>query len=116
MSELTEVIVQNPPAIIEEIVTDGDIVQVVNAVTEEIIDIISDNVIIRTLGIPSYYTHTQSTPSDIWIVNHNLGYRPGGIMVIDSSDREVIGSVNYININTLTISFVGGFSGTAYIS
>ncbi len=62
------------------------------------------------------FTFTQGVPSAFWTINHNLGYKPGGVLVLDSSNREVIGDINYTDNNNLTISFTGGFSGTAYLS
>lgn len=59
-------------------------------------------------GVVSY-RHVQSSPSAVWTVNHNLGYRPGGVYVEDSSHTPVAGRVHHIDANTLTISFfVGG--------
>lgn len=61
------------------------------------------------------YTHTQGVASAIWTVIHNLGYYPN-ITVVDSTDREVIGNVDYININTIQLTFSGSLSGKAYAS
>jgi hypothetical protein len=71
--------------------------------------------IVRELGWGSY-THTQSVASAIWTINHNLGYRPGGISVVDSAETQVIGDIEYVNDNILKITFNGGFSGKAYLS
>lgn len=51
------------------------------------------------------YRHVQSVAAEVWTVVHNLGYRPGGIYVEDSSHRAVSGRVTHIDANTLTISF-----------
>ena len=63
------------------------------------------------------YTHVQGTAASIWTVNHNLGYKPVGIMVIDSGDTQWLGQVTHINDNTFTIDFNGNsFGGKVYIS
>ncbi|GEM_PF-6125020 len=54
---------------------------------------------------PQAYRHVQSTPASLWTVNHNLGYRPGGIFVVDSTGAEQHGRVTHIDVNTLTIEF-----------
>lgn len=62
------------------------------------------------------YTHVQGVPASTWTIAHNLGYRPGGVLVFDSLDREVLGEVTHLDANTLTVTFTAGFSGTAYLS
>lgn len=68
-----------------------------------------------------FYRHAQGTPASVWTVEHNLGYRPGGIFVRDSGGDQHHGRVEHLSDNVLTVSFfVGGqpvaFSGEAYIS
>lgn len=63
------------------------------------------------------YTHIQTIASSTWTVNHGLGYNPGGIIVLDSAGTQWLGTVVYINDNTLTIDFNGSsFGGKVYIS
>lgn len=62
------------------------------------------------------YVHEQSVASDTWTINHGLGFIPN-ITVIDSAGTVVEGSYNYSEDgNTVTLSFVGSFSGKAYLS
>jgi hypothetical protein len=61
------------------------------------------------------YTHNQLVPATVWTVTHNLGYFPN-ITVVDSTNREVIGSTEYIDLNTIQLTFSGAFSGKAYAS
>ena len=68
------------------------------------------------LDQPIRYTHIQSAASDVWVVSHNLGVYPAGISVIDSGDSVVYGNVQYIDLNTLNISFSAAFGGQAYLS
>lgn len=67
-------------------------------------------------GNAAFYTHNQSEASDNWVVPHNLGFRPGGVLVVDSGGTEMEGVVSHIDINTLQISFVSSFGGHAYLS
>lgn len=62
------------------------------------------------------YEHTQAVPSTTWTVIHNLGYRPGGILVLDTLGRVSLGEVSYPDVNTVRISFSAAFSGSAFIS
>lgn len=71
-------------------------------------------------GIPGgelqAYTHIQSDPLTVWTINHNLGYRPGGVMVVDSGGNEVDGVITHISTSTLTVTFLAAFGGFAYLS
>lgn len=64
---------------------------------------------------PQSYVHTQAVPSATWTVVHNLGFPPN-VTVIDSSNRVVVGEVEYPDINTVVLTFSGGFAGKAYLS
>lgn len=61
------------------------------------------------------YIHTQTIPSDTWTVNHNLGKYPS-VTTTNENNEEVIGDVEYINLNTVVLKFNGGFSGKAYLN
>lgn len=64
-----------------------------------------------------HYQHSQGPAASIWTINHNLGYKPAGIKVFGSDQVEVIGGlVDYPSDDTLTLTFVSAFSGTAYLS
>jgi hypothetical protein len=62
-----------------------------------------------------YYRHVQDNPAAVWIVQHNLGYRPA-VFVEDSAGSVVIGDVLYVDANQLTISFDAAFGGYANLS
>lgn len=66
-------------------------------------------------GGGGFYTHNQATASAFWTINHNLGYRPA-VSVWDTANDQVVGEVDHINFNTLTIAFSTAISGTAYMS
>ncbi len=62
------------------------------------------------------YTHRQDVPSALWVINHNLGYAPAAVLVVDSAGNEVIGDVKLTNDTTsVEISFADPFSGRAYL-
>ena len=67
------------------------------------------------LPVSGNYTHTQSVSSATWTITHNLGYRPA-VSVVDSGGNHVVGDVNYVSVNALTISFSAPFGGSAYLS
>jgi len=61
------------------------------------------------------YVHIQSVPSAVWNVTHGLGFTPN-ITVVDTAGTVVEGSYNYPNSSTVVLTFVGAFSGRAYLS
>jgi hypothetical protein len=54
-------------------------------------------------------------PATVWTVVHNMNRRPS-ITVVDSSFAVVIGQMDYIDNNTVTITFSAPFSGKAYLN
>lgn len=62
------------------------------------------------------YVHTQATASVSWTINHNLGYYPGGVSVIDSAGSKVYGDVTFVSENQIVVNFSSAFGGKAYIS
>ena len=61
------------------------------------------------------YVHIQSVPSSVWNVTHGLGFTPN-ITVVDTAGTVVEGSYNYPNSSTVVLTFIGAFSGRAYLS
>jgi hypothetical protein len=61
-----------------------------------------------------YYPY--STVSAFWTITHNLGFYPAGVVVEDTAGTTVIGDVDYIDTNTLTITFSFPFAGVVYLS
>jgi hypothetical protein len=61
------------------------------------------------------YVHIQSVPSSVWNITHGLGFTPN-ITVVDTAGTVVEGSYNYPNSSTVILSFIGAFSGRAYLS
>lgn len=61
------------------------------------------------------HVHIQDTPNAEWIIRHQLPYFPN-LTVVDSAGTVVEGDVEYVDEQTIRLSFCGGFSGTAYLS
>lgn len=64
---------------------------------------------------PISYVHDQGMPSNTWTIQHNLGFYPN-VTVVDSSGTVVEGAPDYVDSNTLILTFSAGFSGLAYLS
>lgn len=60
------------------------------------------------------YVHTQGDPLKEWTITHNLNKVPN-VKVIDSTGNQVYGDVKVENMNIVTVSFGGAFSGIAYL-
>ena len=63
----------------------------------------------------SHFVYTQSTPEAIWEITHNLGKKPA-VTVVDSGDSVVVGEIEYLNLNSVRLTFAGAFSGKAYFN
>lgn len=66
-------------------------------------------------GSASTYTHTESLPNTVWIVQHNLDRYPS-VEVVDSAGSTVIGHTRYVDSNRIELTFVYPFSGKAYLN
>lgn len=62
-----------------------------------------------------HYEHVQGVANVTWYVEHNLGKYPS-VEIVSSSNKVVEGDVQYIDTNNLTITFIGAFSGKAYMN
>lgn len=67
------------------------------------------------LPVGGNYTHNQITSSSTWTITHNLGFFPA-VSVVDSGGNYVVGDVNYVSQNVVTVSFSSSFGGKAYLS
>jgi hypothetical protein len=70
---------------------------------------------IEEVRAKSKYVHTQASPSDSWVITHNLKFFPN-VSIVDSANTHVIGEVVYSTQNSLTVGFTSPFSGKAYLS
>ena len=67
------------------------------------------------LSADKHFTFTQSTATDTWNITHNLGKFPS-VSVVDSGNTIVYGNIDYIDNNSLTITFSAAFGGKAYMN
>lgn len=63
-------------------------------------------------GTSGSYVHTQSTPSNNWIINHNLGYNPI-VQVFNSGNMEIDCAIVHVTNNQVQIPLVSAISGYA---
>ena len=63
----------------------------------------------------SKYIHTQASAATVWNITHNLKFFPS-VTIVDSGENYVIGDVQYIDSNNLTLTFAHLFGGKAYLS
>jgi hypothetical protein len=68
-----------------------------------------------TLTRLSGFVFVQATPAATWTIIHNLARFPS-VEVVDSAGAIVEGDVTYVSSNEIILSFMGGFSGTAYLN
>jgi len=61
------------------------------------------------------YTFTQLSPSDSWVIAHNLGRYPS-VSVVDSGDSTVIPNVTYYDADHIIVAFGSPTSGKAYLN
>lgn len=62
-----------------------------------------------------HYEHTQSTPSAVWTITHNLGKKPA-VTVIDSGGNEWQTAVEHVSTNQCVVRFSAPFSGVAFLN
>lgn len=78
-------------------------------------DTVGGEVDITIAALPQAFVHTQGSPANPWVINHNLGFYPHAV-VIDSGGSQVEGDPSYPSANQMQIAFSGAFSGVAYLS
>lgn len=70
---------------------------------------------IDPIGGDKTFVYTQSVPSDIWEIEHNLNKFPS-VSVVNINNVTMYGEVIYIDKDNLQIEFSAGFSGKAYMN
>ena len=61
------------------------------------------------------HIHNQTVSASTWSVTHNLNKFPS-VSIVDATNAEVIGEVEHVNSNSLTIKFSAPFSGKAFLN
>ena len=92
---------------IEYLPSDAGKFVVVNSTSTavEFVDIVQDK----------NFVHDQGMPSLVWTIQHNLNKFPSACAV-DTAKSIVVGQIDYIDLNNLTITFNASFSGEAYLN
>jgi hypothetical protein len=85
----------------------------------EIVRILAQGYAVRgRTGAPgegSGYTHSQVSPSDTWVINHNLGYRPG-VAVFSSGGVLTLAEAIHMSANQTQILLNTPMAGSARLS
>ena len=71
--------------------------------------------VIGGISLDANFVYTQTSPSAVWTINHNLNKYPS-VTIVDSADNMVFGEVFYNSLNQVTLTFAGAFSGKAFIN
>ena len=61
------------------------------------------------------FVFTQAVAAITWTVTHNFNKFPS-VSIVDTNDQEVFAQVDYIDVNSLTITFASAQAGKAYIN
>jgi hypothetical protein len=61
----------------------------------------------------SNYIHTQAVANTTWNVPHNLGKRCS-VQVVDNLGNEIVGSIQWIDDNNVTVTFNTAITGFVY--
>jgi hypothetical protein len=90
----------------ELVSTDNSVLISANPISKEI------DLKINTSITSSFFVFSQLTPSALWTVNHNLGFKPD-VSLYTSGGLEFIAEVLHISDNQLTITLQTPISGFA---
>jgi len=88
-------------------------VTVTKTVTNTVV--VDDRISALTVGSEQGYVHTQSAVSDVWVINHILGFKPA-VTVLNNSGEVVHGEVQYTGEQQVTVRFTAPFTGKVYLS
>tara|TARA_R110000796_G_scaffold16612_1_gene51783 strand:- start:419 stop:772 length:354 start_codon:yes stop_codon:yes gene_type:complete len=83
---------------------DGNIIPITVSATE-----------VRINGERSSFVHNQTVSAAEWNISHVMGKKPS-VTTVDSTDRVVVGEVNYLDNENLVITFKYPFKGKAYLN
>lgn len=59
-------------------------------------------------------TWTPPSAQSTWLIPHNLGFKPQ-VTILDPQGNVVYGNVQYLDLNTVSISFTLPFYGSAQL-
>jgi hypothetical protein len=64
---------------------------------------------------PTSFIFNQPTPLASWVINHNLNGFPS-VTTTDLSGNVILGQVQYLNANTVIVTFSTPVAGVAYLN
>lgn len=67
------------------------------------------------VGNPGVFEFVQATPSDLWVIEHELGYRPS-VTTMDADFSLIEGFVRHPNVNRTEIAYSEPVAGFATLS
>lgn len=62
-----------------------------------------------------HFAYEQAQPSDTWEIQHNLRKYPS-VSITDTANTEVVGEVQYLDENSLRVTFSAPVAGYAYLN
>lgn len=101
MTDVVEIVVAGPPAIVE----------IVGVGAVEVVEVSIPGPQ-GALCTGASYVHTQGSPATTWTINHNLGFRPA-VAVLSVGSMEVEAEVTHTSVNQVVIGFVTATAGSA---
>lgn len=63
-------------------------------------------------GASIAHNHVQSSPSDTWLINHNLNFLPS-VSLRSAGGVEMVADIVHVSVNQTVIHFVVPVAGTA---
>ena len=63
---------------------------------------------------PSTFRWVQTPPAAVWAINHGLNSFPS-VVALDPNNDELFGQVDHVDDDSLTITFSGPQTGTAFL-
>lgn len=69
----------------------------------------------QTIETQTRYIHEQGVAATSWTINHNMDCYPS-VTAVDTANSVIVGTVQYTNTNSLTISFNAATRGKAYLN
>lgn len=63
---------------------------------------------------PSTFRWEQAAPAMVWVIQHGLNSFPN-VSVLDANEDELFGEVNYVDDDSLTITFGAPTTGVAFL-
>lgn len=91
------------------------ILYVYNGIENDLIKVNVDNTNKTIEAISKTFVFEQSTPNNVWEIEHNLNKYPN-VIVVDELGEEVEADIIYDSLNKVVIEFSVDFSGKAFLN